>query len=117
MDLEKLLSLILIIGVIVGIILLVIGLTLYIYSHGVSIDLTTTIAFYDVVEWILSLHTLELSRRIISIGLIIILLTPYTRAIASLIWFAYHRDLKFVLFTTLVAVILTLSIIGVLRIF
>jgi uncharacterized membrane protein len=118
MDLEALLGFILIIGVFIGLIMLSIGLGAYIYFHGIEIDLSKTIRFKDLSTWVMSLrYQDDVIMKMLSIGLIIIILIPYTRVIASLIWFIYHKDLKFILFTLFVATVLTLSIIGLLRSF
>ncbi|MEM1633026.1 MAG: DUF1634 domain-containing protein [Sulfolobales archaeon] len=115
MDLEVMLGYILIIGVIIGLIFLTLGLALYCYSHGFSIDFSQSIEYRDLIGWILALPSLPLLQKIISIGLIAIIITPYIRVLASLAWFTYFRDLKFIAFTSFVAVMLTLSILGILR--
>lgn len=117
MDLEYLLGVILVIGVVSGLVILATGLAMYIYTHGLGIDLRESIEYSSISSWIGGLGCLDIVTRILSIGLVIVILTPYVRAIASLIWFIYHRDWKFVLLTVFVSIVLTLSITGLLRAF
>ncbi len=117
MDLETLLSLILIIGVILSLIFIVAGLAIYIYSEGPKIDLGIEFRYPNLISWAEDVYIMNIYQKLLSIGLLILILTPYIRAITSFIWFLYHKDTKFTLFTLFVIIALTFSILGLLRVF
>ncbi len=117
MDLEILLSIILITGVLLSLVFLVIGLSLYLILEGSRIDLGIEFRYTNLISWIEAVPRMSMYQKLLSIGLIILISTPYIRAITSFIWFMYHRDKKFSLFTLFVIIILTLSILGIIRVF
>ncbi|MGC9148618.1 MAG: DUF1634 domain-containing protein [Sulfolobales archaeon] len=117
MDLEILLSLILIIGVLLSLIFLIAGLFMYLVSEGPRLDLGIEFRYLNLVSWIEAVPKMCMYQRLLSIGLIILILTPYIRAVTSFVWFMYHKDKKFSLFTLFVIIILTLSILGLIRVF
>jgi uncharacterized membrane protein len=47
----------------------------------------------------------------ITLGLIILILTPYVRAITSVIYFAWEKHYKYVLITLFVIIVLTASLV------
>ncbi len=49
--------------------------------------------------------------RLMTVGIVILILTPYVRVITSVAYFAWQRDLKYLAITVAVLVILTLSLI------
>lgn len=117
MDLETILGYLLITGVLIGLVFLVIGVSYYVYQRGVSIDLSESLRYRSIISWVEAIKDMDFRDKILSIGLLAIILTPYIRAVLSLLWFVYHRDKKFILFTLFVVSVLTLSLLGLIRAF
>jgi uncharacterized membrane protein len=116
--LESIISYLLIIGVITSVILEIIGLVLYFGAYGnlqvsqapnVYINGENFFAF--IVERLQNLFVSENAILFLTLGIIILILTPYARAIASLIFFAWEGNRKYVLITLFVLVVLTISLI------
>ncbi len=115
--LESIISYLLIIGVITSVILEIIGLILYFGAYGnlqvsqapnVYINGENFFAF--IVERLQNLFVSENAVLFLTLGIIILILTPYARAIASLVFFAWEGNRKYVLITLFVLVVLTLSL-------
>ena len=116
--LESIISYLLIIGVITSVVLEIIGLILYFGAYGnlqvsqapnVYINGENFFAF--IVERLGNLFVSENALLFLTLGIIILILTPYARAIASLIFFAWEGNRKYVLITLFVLVVLTISLI------
>lgn len=116
--LESIISYLLIIGVITSIVLEIIGLVLYFGAYGnlqvsqapnVYINGENFFAF--IIERLQNLFVSENAILFLTFGIIILILTPYARAIASLIFFAWEGNRKYVLITLFVLVVLTISLI------
>ena len=115
--LETIIGYLLIVGVIVSVILEVIGITLYYGTYG-NVQLSQNQAVFisgkDFFAFIIyqTQHLLgsENALLFMTLGLIILILTPYIRAITSVIYFAWEKHFKYVLITMFVLVVLTLSL-------
>jgi uncharacterized membrane protein len=116
--LESIISYLLIIGVITSVILEIIGLVLYFGAYGnlqvsqapnVYINGENFFAF--IVERLQNLFVSENALLFLTLGIIILILTPYARAVASLVFFAWEGNRKYVLITLFVLVVLTISLI------
>ena len=116
--LESIISYLLIIGVITSVILEIIGLILYFGAYGnlqvsqapnVYINGENFFAF--IVERLQNLFVSENAILFLTLGIIILILTPYVRAIASLVFFAWEGNRKYVFITLFVLVVLTISLI------
>jgi uncharacterized membrane protein len=116
-ELEIIISYILIAGVIVSVALEALGLFLY-YIQGSE----ATSAFTS--EWqlsgrdffayaaslIVSFASAPTPISIMALGIVLLMLTPYLRVLASTVYFGASKDLKYALITLYVLVILTLSL-------
>ncbi len=111
------LSYILIGGVALSFITEVIGLVLY-YAQtgGLEVDfssqwqLTGSNFFSYVIGLFSNLNSGATATRVMAVGIIILMLTPYVRVLASAVHFGTARNLKYLLFTVFVLTVLTLSL-------
>ena len=116
--LETIISYILIIGVIFSMILTVIGMALYYRTYGnVQISQKPTVFisgqnfFAFIINEIPHFGGSMNALTFITMGLIVLILTPYVRAITSAIYFAWEKHFKYVLITLFVLIVLTISLI------
>jgi uncharacterized membrane protein len=115
--LETLISYLLIVGVITSVILEVVGITLYFAAYGnvqVSQSPSVFISGEDFFAFILakiqSLFVSENAVLFMTLGVIVLILTPYIRALASVFYFAWERNHKYILITLFVLIVLTVSL-------
>ncbi len=115
--LEVIISYLLIIGVVSAVILEVIGLVLYFgafgnlqYSQAPKVYITGDNFFAFAATQIQNLFISENAVLFMTLGIVVLILTPYTRAIASLTYFAWEGNYKYVLITLFVIVVLTISL-------
>ena len=115
--LETIISYILIIGVIVSVILEVIGISLYYVAYGnvqISQDKSVFISGQNFFAFIINqtqhLFGSQNALLFITLGLIILILAPYIRAVTSVIYFAWEKHYKYVLITLFVLIVLTISL-------
>jgi len=116
--LETIVSYLLIAGVIVSVILEIIGIILYYGTYGnvqVSQNQAVFISGKNFFAFIIyqTQHLLGSQNALLfmTLGLIILILTPYIRAITSVIYFAWERHFKYVLITLFVLIVLTISLV------
>lgn len=118
-NLETIIGYILVIGVIISLIIESLGLIMYIMSEKtIYIDLnneSTRIAFQDFFVYLSNIvvsifHELNYTNMM-ALGLVILMLTPYLRVIASVLYFTFTHNYKYVIITLIVLTILTLSLI------
>ena len=115
--LETIVSYLLIAGVIVSVILEAIGIILYYGTYGnvqVSQNQAVFISGKNFFAFIIyqTQHLLGSQNALLfmTLGLIILILTPYIRAITSVIYFAWEKHYKYVLITLFVLIALTISL-------
>ena len=115
--LEVIVGYILIIGVVASVILEIIGLTLFYGTYGnlqISQNKTFFITGMNFFTFITqqTQHLLGTQNALLfmTLGLIILLLTPYIRAVTSVIYFGWEKNRKYVLITVFVLVVLTASL-------
>jgi uncharacterized membrane protein len=115
--LEVAVSYLLVVGVIVSVVLEVIGIGLYFGAFGnvaVSTDPAVYISgdnfFAFIALQLQNLFTAENALVFMTLGIIVLLLTPYTRAITSVAYFAWEKNIKYVLITLFVLIVLTISL-------
>ncbi len=116
-QLEPIISYLLIIGVVTSVILDIIGISLYYGAYGnvmvsqapnVFISGDNFFAFmYSRVQ---SLLVSENAILFMTLGLIVLILTPFIRAITSVVYFAWEKNYKYVLITLFVLIVLTVSL-------
>jgi len=122
-ELEVLISRLLTFGVFLSIFFVSIGVGLYLMQTG-----GLTLALGD--EWFLKGETVfdvlsniigklfswsDLSFVFMSMGILLLMLTQYIRVIMSVIYFIFIKDWKYVAITLAVFIILTLSLLNILR--
>jgi len=115
--LETIISYILIIGVVASVVFEVIGIALFYGAYGnlqISQDKSVFISgqnfFVFIIDQFLHLFGSQNALLFITTGLIILILTPYIRAITSALYFAWEKHYKYVLITLFVLVVLTASL-------
>lgn len=115
--LELLISYLLIIGVITAVVLEVIGITLYYgtygnmaYSQAPNVYITGENFFAFVIERLQNLLVTENALAFMTAGIIVLVMVPFVRAIASCLYFAWEKNWKYVAITLFVIAILTISL-------
>ena len=115
--LENAISYLLISGVLLSLILLIIGMVLFWHKQGgvaVSQDPSVFVHGHDFFSFIYHEVTSGgikgLPLQLITLGVVVLLLTPYVRVIVSVVFFARERNLKYVFITIFVLIILTISL-------
>jgi len=115
--LESIISYLLIAGVVISMMLEIAGLVLFaIEFHNLQVSQAAA-AFINGNNFFIFLATQvtnfnsgELSLRLMTIGILVLILTPYIRAITSVIYFAWEKNTKYVFITLFVLVVLTASL-------
>ena len=103
-------------GVLTSLALIVAGLTWHRLATGHS-ALDETLAGHDVVELLgadlrLLVQGAVRPRLLISLGIVALLLTPYLRVLASMLFFAFvEHNWKYTAFTAFVLLVLTYSLV------
>lgn len=115
--LERVISYILIVGVIVSLLLEVAGIILYYRSYGswgVLLDRAVRIQGHDFFSFLFDLirgaHTEGIALRLMTAGIAVLILTPFIRVVFSVFYFAWEKNSKYVLITLFVLLVLTLSL-------
>ena len=116
--LETLISYLLIIGVILSLFLEVIGVVIFYRSHGhLNILLEDKAMFVHgenffvfLAQWFKGGHTVNTALLFMTLGMVTLVLTPFVRVIASALYFAWKKDVKYVLITAFVLLVLTISL-------
>ena len=115
--LETVTGYILISGVMASLILEIIGIVLLYraYGHlGISQDVSFFIQGHDffsfIYQQLTQKHTGGMPILLLAAGIIVLVLTPYVRVIASVIYFGWERNFKYLLITLFVLVVVTLSL-------
>jgi len=107
----------LIAGVMVSIALEVIGLVLFCHSHGrltVSAEATVFIHGHNLDFLMRHLSTMIGKQGIdvffMTLGIFVLIITPFMRVIISMVYFAFERDVKFFCITFFVFAVLVVSL-------
>jgi uncharacterized membrane protein len=95
----------------------IVGISLFYHMYGnvqISQSKTFFISGQNFFAFILSqfqhLFGSQSAVMFMTLGLIILILTPYIRAISSVIYFAWEKNRNYVLITLFVLIVLTLSL-------
>ncbi len=115
--LEVIVGYLLLIGVVSSVVLEAIGIALFYGTYG-NTQVSQNQAFFITGENFFAFmieqtqHLLGSQNALLfmTLGLIILLLTPYIRAITSVIYFGWERNRKFVAITLFVLTVLTVSL-------
>jgi len=117
LDLEVLISYVLRIGVIVSIAVEALGLGGYFLGNGVfQVDFAPSWQtggrdFFAYVGGLLFSLTQGVTPvSLIALGIILLLMTPYVRVVASVVYFAIERNPRYTLISLFVLVVLTASL-------
>lgn len=115
--LEAIISVLLVVGVTLSVLFEVIGIILYFGTYGnvaVSESSNVRIAgenfFAFIYRTLQSLFVSENALLFLTLGIIILILTPYIRAITSFFYFAWEKNRPYVLITLFVIAVLTVSL-------
>jgi uncharacterized membrane protein len=115
--LETAISYLLILGVVISLFLEVIGLILFFRSYSNLNILENSVAFirgenfFSFVRTLFQWENMQNSSLLfMTLGLVVLILTPYTRVIMSVIYFAWKNNSKYVLMTLFVLITLTVSL-------
>ncbi len=115
--LETGISYVLITGVILSLILEVIGLIMYrasfgnlAYSKDTSMYIHGTNFFAFLADMFSGKITHENAIHVMIAGIAVLTLTPYIRLVASLVYFSWEKNFRYVLITLFVTVVITLSL-------
>jgi uncharacterized membrane protein len=116
--LETIISILLIVCVVVSVTLISIGLVLYYAEYGnVQISTSTNVHisgenfFAFIIQTAQSLFSAaDNALLFITLGIVVLILTPYIRAITSFFYFTWERNWKYVLITLFVLIVLTVSL-------
>jgi len=116
--LESIISYLLIIGVIISLALEVTGIVLFYttfhtmqISHDPAVYVNGNNFFIFLVNQIMGKNAGTMPLRLMTLGIVVLILTPYLRAIASVIYFAWVKNTKYVFITLFVLSLLTASLI------
>jgi uncharacterized membrane protein len=115
--LETAISILLITGVVVSVVLEAVGMALYFGAYG-NVDVSRSPVVYIegenffafVVEKVQNLFVAENALIFMTLGIIILVLTPYLRGITSAIYFGWEKNWKYVAITLFVLLVLTFSL-------
>ncbi len=115
--LETAVSYILIIGVVISVLLEIIGISLFYGAYGnVQVSQSKTMFingqnfFSFIIDQIQHLFGPQTAVMFMTLGLVILILTPYIRAITSVVYFALEKNRIYVLITLFVLIVLTISL-------
>ena len=117
--LEKAISYLLITGVMVSISLEIAGIALFYRSFG-NFDISRERMmfvhgknlFYSIYGLFRGGYAHDNGIFLMTLGMTILILTPYARVVMSVLYFVWKRDIKYALITIFVLLILTMSLIG-----
>jgi uncharacterized membrane protein len=115
--LEVIVGYLLIIGVVASVVLEAIGIALFYGIYG-NTQVSQNQAFFIrgenffvfIIEQTQHLFGSQNALLFMTLGLIILLLTPYIRAITSVVYFGWKRNRKYVAITLFVLIVLTVSL-------
>jgi uncharacterized membrane protein len=114
---EKAISYLLISGVIISLILEVLGMALFYHTYGrLTFSESKAVFIHGTSYFTFFLDLLHAGPpgakgiSLMTLGIAVLILTPYLRVIMSVVYFAIDRNLKYVLITLFVLILLTLSL-------
>jgi uncharacterized membrane protein len=114
-DIEALVGYILLVGLLTSVALLLIGLSWHWWSTGtLQLDYSLggmNLFRFIVTEMELFVHGTISPRMVVSLGITVLLLTPYLRVLASVLYFALaEHNIKYTCFTCFVLAVLSYSL-------
>ncbi len=115
-SLERFISYLLIVGVIVSVLLEIAGVALYYTTYhtlAISSDPAFKIQGHDFFSYLAGLLGGSAGGppvQLMTWGIMVLLLTPYLRVVLSVLFFGWEKNWKFVVITLFVLVVLTISL-------
>jgi len=115
--LETAISWLLIVGVLVSLVLEIAGIAVYYHTyHQVSVSQDPSVFiqsrnFFTFVYDQFRHAQGSAAARLMTAGIIILILTPYVRVVVSAFYFARERNIKYVVITMFVLIVLTVVLI------
>jgi uncharacterized membrane protein len=117
-NLETGISYLLISGVIISLVLEIVGVILLYHSYGSlaisqneSVFIRGNDFFTFILQQIQGKRSPGIGLELMTVGIIVLILTPYIRLIMSVVYFGWEKNLKYVFITLFVLVVITLSLI------
>ncbi len=115
--LEAMISYVLIIGVIASLLLEAVGLLLYYRTFGtvaISYDGRLVLYAHDFFDFLARLFRgpsgrSESAVKLMALGMAILILTPYMRAVLSVVFFASRKNVTYLIVTLFVLIVLSVS--------
>ena len=114
---EKTIGYLLIVGVIISLLLEIAGVVLLYHTYrqiGISQDTAVFIRGHDFFTFVLQQVEGKYAEKspfiLMTAGIIVLVLTPYIRVVASVVHFAWQRNWKYVCITLFVLIVVTLSL-------
>jgi len=114
---ESVISYILIIGVVASLVLIIAGLILYCLQGNLDIQLEKPEVYIQGNDFFTFLGGLltgsfQTSKALyfMTLGIAVLILTPFIRVLASVLYFGVIRDAKYVVITLFVLIVLTISL-------
>jgi uncharacterized membrane protein len=115
--LETAISYLLIIGVVASLALEVVGIALFYHSYGhlhIAEDKAMFISgqnFFDFLHGLFRRNYVQKTATLLmTVGIALLIVTPYLRVIMSVLYFIWKRDIKYALITIFVLAVLTISL-------
>ena len=115
--LETAISWLLIIGVIISLTLEIAGIAIYYHAFGqlsISTDQSMFIQgknfFAFIYDQFRSGQGGSAAARLMTAGIVVLILTPFVRVVVSVFYFAREKNLKYVVITLFVLIVLTISL-------
>jgi uncharacterized membrane protein len=114
--LETAVSWLLIVGVVISLVLEIAGIAVYYHAYGELRVSTDPSAFIQGKNFFTFIYDQfrhgqgGAAARLMTAGIIILMLTPYVRVIVSTIYFARERNIKYVVITGFVVIVLTAAL-------
>jgi uncharacterized membrane protein len=115
-SLERVISNLLLIGVIASLLLEISGIILYYRTYhtlAVSFDAIFNLQGHNFFSYLLGLlngGSSGAAIKLMTLGVIALVLTPFFRVVLSVLFFAWGRNLRYVFITIFVLVVLTFSL-------
>ena len=114
---EKTIGYLLIVGVIISLLLEIAGVALLYHTYrqiDISQDTSVFIKGHDFFTFVLQQVEGKYAEKspfiLMTAGIIVLVLTPYIRVLASVLHFAWQRNWKYVCITLFVLIVVTLSL-------
>jgi uncharacterized membrane protein len=115
--LETGISYLLMTGVIVSLVLEVVGVAMFYYTnHSLAVSQSETAFIHGndfftfIFQQFRGEHSQGIGLQLMTIGIIVLIITPFIRLVTSVVYFGWAKNLKYVLITLFVLVVITLSL-------